>query len=233
MSKKNRSHLRVVASSRSTVSHNRPTTDIKFTPNFQGSTCEPLNIQRTEPRNDGAPLADSGGADLQRPRDIRGILKVIDNVRLEHGPSVTVVTTRMQPHLKTGVLTSVYMDKLETLADRLNSAIEQIEKETGDKITPSDLARSCSVSPAAVSKWLDGSTKKLSADNYASASRALGVREEWLRTGRLPRERVNAGEEREIERAMQLLVNLRSPLSELVIAIDKLTKETGKKRVRT
>lgn len=119
------------------------------------------------------------------------------------------------------------MDKrLTTLADRLRDAM-------GDDISMSDLARACGVSPAAVSKWLDGQTKELKAANYADASRALGVREEWLRTGKLPRERDAAGDDSQIEHVMDLLDDLRGPLAALAIALEKISEsrpERGRKR---
>lgn len=142
---------------------------------------------------------------------------MINNVLFEHKPSVTVVQSGMQPQSKTGVLTSVYMEKLTTLAERLQDAM-------AEEISASDLARACDVSPAAVSKWLDGRTKALKADTLASAARALGVREEWLRTGKLPRERQNADEDRQVDRVITLLEDLRGPLSALASAIDQLTR---------
>ena len=142
---------------------------------------------------------------------------------------LTAFKSRMQPHLKAEGLTSVDMDKHATLADRLKDAM-------GDEISASELARACGVSPAAVSKWLDGTTKKLSADNYASAARALGVREEWLRTGRLPRDREHVEEDRQVDRVIDLLSGLQGPLAELASAIDQLSKtrqEPTKKRQRS
>jgi transcriptional regulator with XRE-family HTH domain len=108
------------------------------------------------------------------------------------------------------------MKQFELLKDRLADAI----KEAG--LSASELARACNVTAAAVSKWLDGRTKKLSADNYASAARALGVREEWLRTGKLPRERQNAPEEREIDHVLTIIDELREPIAALAAAMARL-----------
>jgi transcriptional regulator with XRE-family HTH domain len=93
-------------------------------------------------------------------------------------------------------------------------------KAAGD-ISMSQLGRECGVSPAAVSKWLNGG--KLSADNLASAARALGVREEWLRTGKLPREREH-GPEEGLDEVIDLLEDLKGPLSALAAAIEKIGK---------
>ena len=150
---------------------------------------------------------------------------MIENVLLEHGGSVTVVQSRAQPQFKTSMLTSVHMDKFATLADRLKDAM-------GTEISASDLARSCNVSPAAVSKWLDGRTKRLKAETLAAASRALGVREEWLRTGKLPMEREAAEEERQIDHVIELLETLRGPLASLATAIDTLSRGREPRRKR-
>jgi transcriptional regulator with XRE-family HTH domain len=109
------------------------------------------------------------------------------------------------------------MDKLATLAERLTDAM-------GEDVSASDLARACNVSPAAVSKWLDGRTKDLKADTLAAAARALGVRDDWLRTGRLPRERTGAQEDRQVDQVISILEDLRAPLAALATAIDALTK---------
>jgi transcriptional regulator with XRE-family HTH domain len=153
---------------------------------------------------------------------------VINNVLFEHKLSYTPVEKRLQPQLRAGGLTSVSMDKrLPTLADRLNDAM-------GDKITASELARACGVSPAAVGKWKDGQTKELKASNYADAARALGVSETWLRTGKLPREREHGAEESQVDEVLDLLDNLRGPLTELAAALDRIGRNrpdmSGKRR---
>jgi transcriptional regulator with XRE-family HTH domain len=209
------------------IGTDRLPTEIHFLSNAKSSARETLNLFSAELRNDRAPLADGSGTDTQRPRDIRGALKVINNVLFEHGPSLTGLKLQTQPQLKSRALTSVDMEKFATLAERLTDAMSVAET------SGSDLARACGVSAAAVSKWLDGTTKKLSADNYASAARALGVREEWLRTGRLPRDREHAEEERQVDQVVELLQELQGPLAALTAAIEKLSKSrprTGKKR---
>lgn len=198
---------------------------VHLVPDAQSAASEALDFSRAEPRNNDAPLADGGGTDVQRPRDIRGVLKVIDNVLFQHAPMLTAFKSRMQPHLSCASLTSVDMDKFSTLAERLLDAM-------GEEISASDLARACGVSPAAVSKWLDGTTKKLSADNYASTSRALGVREEWLRTGRLPRERTHAEEERQADKIIGILEGLKEPLAALSKAIEQLSAAQPDKKRR-
>lgn len=210
---------------------NRSPADIQAVASFQCAVSDPLDLLGAVPRDDRSPLPNGGRADVQRPSDIRGVLKVINNVLLEHGPHVTTVKGRLQPQSNNLGLTSVAMDKrLPTLADRLKSAMDALD----GRISASDLSRACGVSPAAVSKWLDGQTKELKAANYADAARALGVREEWLRTGKLPREREGAEEESQVERVLDLLDDLRGPLAALAGAIEQLSKArpqtTGKRR---
>lgn len=214
---------------------NRSASDVEFVTNFQGTAGDGLQFVGTPPRHDIAPLADCGGADTERPRDIRGALKVIDNVFLQHAPSVTGVKSQMQPPLYAPGLTSVHMNRhppTDTLAARLIEAMRARSAETGVEITASDLARACGVSPAAVSKWLDGQTKQLKAQNYVDAARALGVREEWLRTGRLPKERAHAEDERRIDQVIEILGRLRGPLSDLLSAIDELSRPEQPPRKR-
>jgi transcriptional regulator with XRE-family HTH domain len=207
----------------------RAATNIKLVLNSKGATSDALELQRTEVRNNDPPLRDGGRADAQRPRDIRGSLKVINNVLLEHKAPFTIVKNAMQPRYQPRPLTLVDMDKqLTTIAERLRSAM----KAAGD-ISMSQLGRACGVSPAAVSKWLNGG--KLSADNLAAASRALGVREEWLRTGKLPRER-EAGAEEGLDEVIDLLEDLKGPLAALAAAIEKIgrarTADTRKRSAR-
>jgi transcriptional regulator with XRE-family HTH domain len=193
----------------------------------QGAFSDAFDFLSTEVRNDLPPFRDGGRTESERPRDIRGSLKVLNNVLFEHSHPFTTVETSLQPQLRRGGLTSVAMDKrLTTLADRLRDAM-------GDEISGSDLARACGVSPAAVSKWLDGQTKELKAANYVDAARALGVREEWLRTGKVPRERDADGDDRQLEHVMDLLEDLRSPLAALAAALEQISKarpENGRKR---
>lgn len=196
----------------------RTPANVEVITDAKSAFSDAFKLNSAKPGDDAAPFADRGGTDIQRPRDIRGSLKVINNVLLEHSPMLTAFKSIMQPHLNGGRLTSVHMDKHATLADRLKDAM-------GEEISASDMARACGVSPAAVSKWLDGTTKKLSAENYASASRALGVRDEWLRTGRLPREREGGTTERDMDRVMDLLEGLQGPLAQLAGAIQQLTKD--------
>lgn len=202
---------------------NRTAPHIKLVANRESAASDSLNFFSAEFGNNSPPLAYGGGADPERPRDVRGVLKVINNVLLEHDSRFTTVKNELQPHLNRRGLTSVAMEKrLTTLADRLRDAM-------GSKITPSELARACSVSPAAVTKWLDGQTKELKASNYADAARALGVREEWLRTGKLPREREGAADEQDIDHVLDLLNDLRTPLAALAVALDRISQSRPEK----
>jgi transcriptional regulator with XRE-family HTH domain len=196
----------------------RTATHIQLVSKRQSPASDSVQLPSAEVGNDGPPLGDSSRADVQRPRDIRGSLKVINNVLLEHTESFTTVKSAMQPGYQSKALTLVDMDKqLTTIADRLKAAM----KDAGD-ISMSQLGRACGVSPAAVSKWLNGG--KLTADNQAAAARALGVREEWLRTGKLPREREQRDVEQNLDEVVDLLEDLKGPLAALAAAIEKIGK---------
>lgn len=67
---------------------------------------------------------------------------------------------------------------MNSLADRLHEAL----KHAG--ISRADLARACGVRPPSVSDWFSGKTKNLSGLNLLNASKALGVRQEWLGSGK-------------------------------------------------
>jgi len=205
----------------------RTTPHIQLITNATNASGEPLDLLGTQLRHDGPPLADGCGTDAERARNIRGGLKVIEGGLLEHEPDLTTVHRCTQPQSNTLVLTLVQMDKPATLADRLKDAM-------GTEISASDLARACGISPAAVSKWLDGRTKQLSADNYEAAAQKLGVRVFWLRTGKGPRHGEHAAEDREASRALELLDQLTEPLTQLVAVLQKLRslRTTTEKRVR-
>jgi transcriptional regulator with XRE-family HTH domain len=194
----------------------RTAAHIKLVPNSKSAAGEPLDLSGTEVRNDRAPLPNSSGTDIQRSRDIRGALKVINNVLFEHDSTFTIVKTQPQPRCQSKDLTLVAMDKFATIADRLREAMRE-----ADETSASELARACDVSPAAVHKWLNGG--KMSADSLAAAARALGVREEWLRTGKLPRDRAASADE-SLEEVIVLLDNLKEPLAALALAIEKIGK---------
>ncbi len=200
----------------------RPTAPVQLFPHGHRAIRDEFDFLGAVLRDDRAPLADSSGADLQRPRDIRGTLKVINNVLLEHETPFTLVKTGSQPRCMARGLTSVDMDKHSTQAERLESAM----KAAG--VHASQLARECDVSAAAVHKWLNGG--KMNADNLAAAARALGVREEWLRTGKLPREREHRAEEQGVDQVIGILQNLREPLAALTAAIDQLSHSRPEKK---
>jgi transcriptional regulator with XRE-family HTH domain len=203
--------------SRRNGSQVRTAAHIKLVSDTKAAASDSLDLKCAQHRNDDSPLSDGSGTDIQRPRDIRGSLKVINNVLLEHEASFTIVKNALQPRYQSGPLTLVDMDKqqLTTISDRIRAAM----KEAGD-ISMSELGRACGVSPAAVSKWLNGG--KLSADNLAAAARALGVREEWLRTGKLPKDRENSHAEQSLDEVMDLLEDLKGPLAALASAIERI-----------
>lgn len=193
---------------------------VKLVDDLQATGVEALKLLSAELRNDGTPLTDGGGTNAQRPRDVRSELVLIQNSLFEHSRHSTTVDLLMQPQFITSVLTSVYMDT--TLAERLDKALQT------KGANASDLADACDVSPAAVSKWLGKTepvTKTLTAANYVKAAKFLDVREEWLRTGKGPKDLAAADqEERQADRVLEMLENLRGPLAALITAIDGVVK---------
>jgi transcriptional regulator with XRE-family HTH domain len=198
---------------------------IQIVPDLQCPAGDALDFLGAEFGDNGTPLADGGGADAQRPRDVRGFLKVIENFAFEHDSSLSLLKRKAQARFRIADLTSVHMDKLNDLAGRLSDAMKASE------INASELAQECRVSSAAVTHWLNGTTKKLTADNYQAAARALGVREEWLRTGKLPRERDS--EQAQVEKVQSALRDLREPLAALLAAIDEFSPSGSTKKRRT
>lgn len=67
-----------------------------------------------------------------------------------------------------------------TLADRIREAM-------GTGMKPADLAREAGVTQAAVSQWLDGTTKSLKAEKAARIEAATGYRANWIVTGKGPK----------------------------------------------
>jgi transcriptional regulator with XRE-family HTH domain len=224
MKKKTSTHVeRDSGSVVSGQSRKRATANIELATDPKSAAGDALDLFGTELRHDEAPLGDRRRADVERPRDIRGALKVIKNFAFEHASDSTTVHFPMQAGFKRAVLTLVHMaPPLETLADRLADAM----KERG--INASGLAKECGVTPTAAGKWLkDGG--KMNADNLAAAARALGVRDDWLRTGKLPREREHRDDERRYDQVIDLLQQLAGPIAALHAVIEEATR-TPKKR---
>lgn len=187
---------------------------IKLVADSHCARGDSLDLLGTQLRDHAPPLADGSRADPNRPRDIRGSLKVIQNVLLEHDPMLTAVYQKMQPQFRSPALTLVNMDLLPDPEDRLADAMRVRGVDT-----PA-LAKACGVSRVSVGKWLKGG--KMSAENYAAAGRALGVHGEWLRIGLLPRERPFAQEERELDTVYAVLEAIAGPLAAFSAAIEKL-----------
>ena len=177
-----------------------------------GPKGDALDLASTVVRDHGTPLADGSGADVQRPRDIRGSLKVIENVRLEHEPSLTAVARKTQPQLCTGQLTSVDMKlELGKAADRLKLAMKDAD------VDRAELAHRCHVSLSAVGYWLNAQ-KLISPDKAELAARRLKVSADWLRLKSDSRERDGAPSQQALEQALDALNEMREPLRQLAEA---------------
>lgn len=75
-----------------------------------------------------------------------------------------------------------------TLSDRLREAM------TDARMNQRELAAACGVKPPSVNGWLSGRAKFLRGENLLLAAKALNVSEQWLATGKLPKERKPAPE---------------------------------------
>jgi len=222
---------RVEANSGSVVSRDsrqRLPPYIQVVPDLHRPAGHPLDLEGAEPGNYRTPFTNRSGSDFDRPRDIRGRLKVLQNITFEHGPSLTTVQNQLQPKSNSSPLTSVSMTAPETQAQRLQDAMQSFDP----PLTNSQLARMCGVSPAAVTKWVAGG--RMNADNLARAARALGVRDEWLRTGQGRQERDST--DTQVDQVLSLLAEMREPLAALTAAIDALANAQptpGRRRQRS
>ncbi len=70
-----------------------------------------------------------------------------------------------------------------TLKDRIKEAMESAG------LKHAELARATGKTNAAVTQWLDGSTKSLKADTATRMEQATGYSAEWLVTGKGPKKR--------------------------------------------
>lgn len=73
----------------------------------------------------------------------------------------------------------MYGFAMTTLKDRVMIALSSA-KQSGRKVSQTDLAKEAGVSRQAVSQWFSGRTNKIDGDALFAAARYLGVRAEWL-----------------------------------------------------
>ena len=92
------------------------------------------------------------------------------------------------------------------------------------QISPSQLARACEVSPAAVSKWLNGETKRLQHSVALRVAGILRVDPDWLNSGATP---VISDELLTYHHDVRLLVELKARMEADLRLIDELLKRTG------
>ena len=83
-----------------------------------------------------------------------------------------------------------YRIEVETFGDRLQKALDQINRERQDagrdEVKKAHLAKACGVAPAAVSQWVSGETKNMKLENLFAAADFLGIEPRWLATGEGP-----------------------------------------------
>lgn len=100
---------------------------------------------------------------------------------------------------------------MNTVAQRLTEALA-----SSDRFTQEGLAKSCAVTPAAVSQWVSGQTKNLRLENLFSAADYLGVEPRWLATGEGP-----------MRRRMQDLLDLTGLSDTQKVTLQTLVREIG------
>lgn len=196
----------------------RATTQIQLGIDSDSPAGEALKFNSAEPRHNTSPLRDRCATDAKRPRDIRGTLKVINNVFFEHAEQLTTVTSEKQPQLRSKRLTLVNMKKLLDLADRLSTAMEIA------RCSEAELAKASGVSRVAINKVINRQSKTMKADTLAKAAKHLGVRAEWLRTGKGLQDSPDGEEARQTQRILSLLENLSGPIASLAEAIAEIKK---------
>lgn len=76
-----------------------------------------------------------------------------------------------------------------TLSERLREAM------TDAGMNQRELATACGVKPPSVNGWLSGKAKFLRGENLLRAASALNVSDQWLATGKLPKDRKAAPEQ--------------------------------------
>lgn len=202
------------------------TSDIQLGPDLDLPASQLLQLDGTKPGHNGAPLGHRSSAYPERLGDIRGFLKVIQNVLFEHDSKLTTVNRKLQPDSTGKLLTLVAMREPKDLAERLKKAM----KDKGLK--PSELAGLIGVSKAAMSKLVNGETKEMKAGNLAEAAKHLGVTQEWLRTGFGEAESKDraASDALQVEKILNILDDLSDPITQLASAISELRKTRTKEK---
>lgn len=208
-----------------------PAANVEAPTQFEPAPTQALQLQRRVVGHDLAPSTNGGRGNVQRSRDVGGALEMRENIRFQHrratltrvGNVYQLQLTAREAKTDNGVLTLVN-DMSSTIKERLLEAM-------GDKFTAADLAQACNVSKVAVHKWLTGQTKTLRAQTLAAAAKLLGVRAEWLRTGKGPKslDEVEAANAR-VDRLEQAFLRLLEPLSDAVKLLEEIRKEQGNDR---
>lgn len=228
MNTKNNDGLRLVINNE--IGLDRLAADIQLRTALKRSTRDALNFLGTVIRNNAGPLADRRHRNLKRAGNIGSRLEMGEDILFEHDRNLTQVDSALQPQFIERVLTLVEMNDLQTLAGRIQDALDATQENA------SWLAAKSGVSPAAVGKWLSGETKMLKSEVLYAAAKALRVNPDWLRTGKGARQPGKAAQdEGKIEDAVRLLSELHGPLLALVGAIERLgiTEDSVKKPKRT
>lgn len=209
---------------------------IKLVPNTKGPASHMLEFAGTEIRHHDTPLTDGGGGNPERPRDIRGSLKVFKNVLLEHDSDLTAVYLKMQPRLHSDGLTSVNMTGAHTTLGEAADRFQKAMKTT--RATRKQIAKACGVSLATVGYWFNGQ-KLISHDNAKCAAKILRVSAAYLRVeSNDPKESQNEGQA-EADAVFEALREMKEPLmrmqqiqTALLAALERLEASRAPERKR-
>lgn len=109
--------------------------------------------------------------------------KIIHDGFSFHFIMITTVRTICNPRFAKYPLTLVSMN---TLNERVRAALAELTASTGKKHTPNWLSIQVGISRTAVYKWVNDPTAGIDGEHLVKASKALGVRPEWLSMGRGP-----------------------------------------------
>lgn len=150
----------------------------------------PRNRRRLDAANPGR-----GRRAAQLPDDVAGqkpsdVLIHADNIR----PAECSLSIA-RPNAPSPNLTG----RMNTLQDRF-----QLAMEGPPKVKQADLARACGVKPPTVWAWVKGDAKSLEATHLMAAALKLGVRPEWLASGKGPM-RPQSGSGTKLERQTSAL----------------------------
>lgn len=132
----------------------------------------PGDGRRLDPANPGR-----GGGPAQLSDDVNGELA---SGGLVHSPNIRPTEYALSI-VRPNSLRPTLLGRMNTLQDRFQHAMKG-----PPKVSQAALARACKVSPPTVHAWVKGDAETLKGENLMNAAKRLGVRPEWLASGKGP-----------------------------------------------